>query len=302
MLTRGAGTLPDPVLVRHRHARRSRAPSRPPCGSAGSYKATTKGGTDARHALPLPGEPGRLRLQSRRSPAPSASSGSTLSRPAANFGVVVTSRAPRRPRRAADRPRRRRAPPDRLRRAAVQPEPVPAHVRRARARRRHDPARGRRRTTSSSTAPRPRAPARSRSATGSTTSTPPALRAADAAREARRRLVVGASDRGSGVDPASLVVRIDGDEHAGRLTAGTDPHRRRTASATGRHALRVQVSDYQESRNMENVGRILPNTRILADDVRRPLSCGGPSPRSSAARRGRAGRSRRTPPPRSGSP
>ena len=32
----------------------------------------------------------------------------------------------------------------------------------------------------------------------------------------------------------------------------------------GRHALRLQVSDYQETRNMENVGRILPNTRILA--------------------------------------
>ena len=32
----------------------------------------------------------------------------------------------------------------------------------------------------------------------------------------------------------------------------------------GRHALRLQVSDYQETRNMENVGGILPNTRILS--------------------------------------
>jgi hypothetical protein len=31
----------------------------------------------------------------------------------------------------------------------------------------------------------------------------------------------------------------------------------------GRHTLRLQVSDYQESRNMENVGPILPNTRVL---------------------------------------
>ncbi len=31
----------------------------------------------------------------------------------------------------------------------------------------------------------------------------------------------------------------------------------------GRHPLLLQVSDYQESRNMENVGPILPNTRIL---------------------------------------
>ena len=36
-----------------------------------------------------------------------------------------------------------------------------------------------------------------------------------------------------------------------------------TGLGAGRHALRLQVSDYQESRNMENVGRILPNTRIL---------------------------------------
>ena len=35
------------------------------------------------------------------------------------------------------------------------------------------------------------------------------------------------------------------------------------ALAKGRHTLRLQVSDYQETRNMENVGPILPNTRIL---------------------------------------
>jgi hypothetical protein len=31
----------------------------------------------------------------------------------------------------------------------------------------------------------------------------------------------------------------------------------------GRHTLALQVSDYQESRNMENVGPILGNTRTL---------------------------------------
>ena len=31
----------------------------------------------------------------------------------------------------------------------------------------------------------------------------------------------------------------------------------------GAHRLRVQASDYQESRNMENVPPILPNTRVL---------------------------------------
>jgi hypothetical protein len=75
-------------------------------------------------------------------------------------------------------------------------------------------------------------------------------------------VVVAAIDRGAGVDPSSLVVRIDGTERSARFvrgqvlipTAGLEQ---------GRHALRLQISDFQESRNMENVGLILPNTRIL---------------------------------------
>jgi hypothetical protein len=76
------------------------------------------------------------------------------------------------------------------------------------------------------------------------------------------QIVLAASDRGSGIDPASIVFRIDGDEHSGQYTAG----KIRVSTSglgKGRHSLHVQVSDYQESRNMENVGRILPNTRIL---------------------------------------
>jgi hypothetical protein len=32
----------------------------------------------------------------------------------------------------------------------------------------------------------------------------------------------------------------------------------------GRHTLRFEASDYQEAKNMENVPRILPNTRVLS--------------------------------------
>jgi hypothetical protein len=75
-------------------------------------------------------------------------------------------------------------------------------------------------------------------------------------------LVLSAADRGSGVDPSSLVVRIDGREASARFAGGAI--RIPTAGLRrGRHALRVQLSDYQESRNMENVARILPNTRVL---------------------------------------
>ena len=75
-------------------------------------------------------------------------------------------------------------------------------------------------------------------------------------------VVVNSTDGGSGVDPASLVVHVDGDERNGQFAAG----RVRISTGglrKGKHVLRLQISDYQESRNMENVGAILPNTRIL---------------------------------------
>ena len=76
------------------------------------------------------------------------------------------------------------------------------------------------------------------------------------------QLVFAVSDRGAGVDPALLVVKIDGEERPGRFAAGQ--LRISTAGLRkGKHALRLQISDYQETRNMENVGPILPNTRIL---------------------------------------
>ena len=37
----------------------------------------------------------------------------------------------------------------------------------------------------------------------------------------------------------------------------------RTGLAAGKHRLVVGVSDYQEAKNMEDVHRILPNTRVL---------------------------------------
>ena len=37
----------------------------------------------------------------------------------------------------------------------------------------------------------------------------------------------------------------------------------RAGSPPGTHRLRLRVSDYQEAKNTENVGPILPNTRWL---------------------------------------
>jgi subtilisin family serine protease len=82
-------------------------------------------------------------------------------------------------------------------------------------------------------------------------------------------LELAVSDGGSGVDPQSLQARIDGDlvpvSFAGgraRLSLADD--------SRGRHALSFTVSDYQEAKNMENVARILPNTRTLRTTFVRP--------------------------------
>jgi hypothetical protein len=79
-------------------------------------------------------------------------------------------------------------------------------------------------------------------------------------------VVVRVSDGGSGVDPATVRVALDGRVLSVPLRAGV--LRLPTGSLKrGGHLLRVQVSDYQESRNMENVPPILPNTRVLSARV-----------------------------------
>jgi subtilisin family serine protease len=75
-------------------------------------------------------------------------------------------------------------------------------------------------------------------------------------------LAVAVKDGGSGVDPTTIELEVDGGEQDVDLRQGVV--RIPTARlARGRHRLRLQVSDYQESRNMENVPAILPNTRVL---------------------------------------
>jgi hypothetical protein len=77
-------------------------------------------------------------------------------------------------------------------------------------------------------------------------------------------LRVDARDAGSGIDPNRILLLIDGRDRV----AGYDPRKGLiTASVSnlrrGRHRLSLRVSDYQESKNMENVRRILPNTARL---------------------------------------
>lgn len=75
------------------------------------------------------------------------------------------------------------------------------------------------------------------------------------------------TDLGSGIDPESLVARVDGVNtsvsYSRSKQLATISLARLAGASPGRHKLVFQASDYQESRNMEDVGPILPNTRIL---------------------------------------
>jgi len=95
---------------------------------------------------------------------------------------------------------------------------------------------------------------------------PPSARLLDAT--VRAGVVrVRVSDAASGVDPRSINATVDGDTRSVRLARGiasVDVQGLRR----GTHTLAFTVSDYQEAKNMENVTRILPNTRVLRATIR----------------------------------
>jgi len=93
--------------------------------------------------------------------------------------------------------------------------------------------------------------------------TPPTVRVATG-RTALGRLRLTVSDRGSGVDPASMLARVDGGLRrilywpaTGRVEIVVG------RLARGRHRLEFTVADYQETKNNEDSDRTLPNTRRL---------------------------------------
>jgi subtilisin family serine protease len=82
-------------------------------------------------------------------------------------------------------------------------------------------------------------------------------------RSTRKNIVVSAADAKSGIDPLSIVATLDGKAVATRLGGGTI----RIPAPKGRHALVLTVSDYQETKNTEDVAKILPNTATLRATV-----------------------------------
>ena len=97
---------------------------------------------------------------------------------------------------------------------------------------------------------------------------PPSARLLTSSPRRGASLLLRVSDRGSGVDPATMSAVLDGRYR--RVV--WDPRRGRArvlvpALAGGRHTLVFTVSDYQESKNNENAGTTLPNTRVLRTAV-----------------------------------
>jgi hypothetical protein len=91
---------------------------------------------------------------------------------------------------------------------------------------------------------------------------PPAVKVS---KSAAGRVDLAVTDRGSGVDPSSLSLLVDGAKHSLSYSPGEVVI---TGLGAGVHKLELTVSDFQESKNMESFGGILPNTRVFRATVR----------------------------------
>ncbi len=92
--------------------------------------------------------------------------------------------------------------------------------------------------------------------------TPPTLRLRTSSVVRGQPVRVAATDAGAGVYPESIIALVDGSRVAATFRKGVLSFST-SALEAGAHRLRLRVSDYQESKNTENVARILPNTRWL---------------------------------------
>jgi subtilisin family serine protease len=88
--------------------------------------------------------------------------------------------------------------------------------------------------------------------------TPPRVRLLSGGRSA----VFAVTDRGAGVDPGAFRARVDGRSRSVRFSGG-----RAYVSLAGlprrAHTVVLTTADFQETKNMEDVGPILPNTRTV---------------------------------------
>jgi subtilisin family serine protease len=95
---------------------------------------------------------------------------------------------------------------------------------------------------------------------------PPSVRLLDRTAVIGKPIRFAVRDSGSGVDPYSLSAKV-GSARA-RFTFSHGVLSIPTAAlAAGKRHVTVTASDYQETKNMEDVGPVLPNTRVLGTTV-----------------------------------
>jgi subtilisin family serine protease len=92
--------------------------------------------------------------------------------------------------------------------------------------------------------------------------TPPRVRLLSRTVRANGALRLRVTDGGSGVDPKSAHATIDGEDVGVGFRQGI-ADLSTLLLRPGRHRLVFRISDFQETKNMENTGPILPNTRQL---------------------------------------
>ena len=93
--------------------------------------------------------------------------------------------------------------------------------------------------------------------------TPPSVRLLSRAVSPGSSLQLALADAGSGVDPGSLSATVDGRRADVTFARGQARVRLAASITPGVHRLVLSAADYQELKNMENVPQILPNTRVL---------------------------------------
>jgi subtilisin family serine protease len=89
--------------------------------------------------------------------------------------------------------------------------------------------------------------------------TPPRIRLLTRTVTRPQRIRFVLTDAGAGVDPSSIVVTVDGRTRTFAYAGGIVSLQKDVGPGT--HRVKLAVSDYQETKNMEDVGPILPNTR-----------------------------------------
>jgi subtilisin family serine protease len=97
--------------------------------------------------------------------------------------------------------------------------------------------------------------------------TPPSIRLVSQAVASGRPAQLVVTDAGSGVDPRSFVVLIDGRTPPRLPTYDPKTGRVGISVSDGQHTIVFEASDYEETKNMENVPPILPNTSRLQTTV-----------------------------------